>query len=93
MILFFFFKEDCFRASLVARWQRICLPMQEARIRSLIQEDPTWYRATKPQLLSPSSRARQPQLLSPRAMTTEACTPTVHALQQEKPSQLKAHIL
>lgn len=48
------------------------------RIQSLIQEDPTWYRATKPQLLSPSSRAWG-------SMTAEACVPTVRALQQDKP--------
>ena len=34
--------------SLVAQWIRICLPMQETRIRSLVQEDPTCCGATKP---------------------------------------------
>ena len=28
------------RASLVAQWERICLPMQETWVRSLGQEDP-----------------------------------------------------
>ena len=28
------------RASLVAQWQRICLPMQETWVQSLIREDP-----------------------------------------------------
>ena len=34
--------------SLVAQWLRICLPMQGTRVRSLVQEDPTCRRATKP---------------------------------------------
>ena len=32
----------------MAQWWRICLPMQETQVRSLIQEDPTCGRATKP---------------------------------------------
>ena len=35
-------------ASLVARWLRICLPMQGKRVRALVREDPTCCRATKP---------------------------------------------
>ena len=35
-------------ASLVAPWLRIRLPVQGTRVRSLVQEDPTCYRATKP---------------------------------------------
>ena len=35
-------------ASLVAQWQRICLPMQKTRVRSLICKDPTCQGATKP---------------------------------------------
>ena len=42
---------------LVIQWLRIHLPMQETRVRSLLQEDRTCHRATK---------ARAPQLLSPR---------------------------
>ena len=34
--------------SLVAQWLRIRLPVQETRVRALVQEDPTWGRATKP---------------------------------------------
>ena len=34
--------------SLVAQWLRICLPMQGAWVRALVQEDPTCRRATKP---------------------------------------------
>ena len=35
------------RASLVAQWWRIRLPMQETRVQSLVQEDPTCHGATK----------------------------------------------
>ena len=35
-------------ASLVAQWLRIHLPMQGARVRALVQEDPTCCGATKP---------------------------------------------
>ena len=34
--------------SLVAQWLRIRLPMQETRVRALVQEDPTCHGATKP---------------------------------------------
>ena len=45
--------EDCrltvkHRTSLVAQWLRIRLPMQETRVRALVQEDPTCRGATKP---------------------------------------------
>ena len=36
------------RASLVAQWLRIHLPMQGTRVGSLVQEDPTCRGATKP---------------------------------------------
>ena len=36
------------RASLVAQWLRVCLPMQGTRVRALVWEDPTCLRATKP---------------------------------------------
>ena len=35
-------------ASLVAQWLRICLPMQGTGVRSLVREDPTCRRTTKP---------------------------------------------
>ena len=41
------YKREC-RASLVARWLRIRLPMQGTRVRALVQEDPTCCGATKP---------------------------------------------
>ena len=45
------------RASLVAQWLRICLPMEGTRVRALVCEDPTMPR---------SNWAREPQLLSLR---------------------------
>ena len=37
-----------YRVSLVALWLRIRLPMQETRVRALVQEDPTCRGAAKP---------------------------------------------
>ena len=37
-----------YRASLVAQWLRICLPMQGTWVRALVWEDPTCRRATRP---------------------------------------------
>ena len=36
------------RASLVAQWLRVCLPMQGTRVRALVQEDPACRRAAGP---------------------------------------------
>ena len=36
------------RASLVAQWLRICLPMQGTRVRALVWEDPTCRGAAGP---------------------------------------------
>ena len=41
-------KRVYFRASLVAQWLGIHLPVQETRVRALVWEDPTCRRATKP---------------------------------------------
>ena len=40
--------RNAFRASLVAQWLRICLLMQETRVRALVWEDPTCQGATGP---------------------------------------------
>ena len=34
--------------SLVVQWIRICLPMQGTGVQSMVWEDPTFLRATKP---------------------------------------------
>ena len=64
-----------YRASLVAQWLRICLPMQGTWVRALVWEDPTCCRATKPvshnywacalELTCRNYWARVPQLLKP----------------------------
>ena len=41
-------KNHMIGASLVAQWLRVCLPMQETRVRALVWEDPTCRGATKP---------------------------------------------
>ena len=81
-------------SSLVTQWQRIHLPVQDTRVPSLIQEDPTCRRATKPMghnywtcALEPGSRnywPHVPHLLKPRY-------PGAHAPQQEKPLKREAH--
>ena len=41
-------KRIKYRASLVAQWLRICLLMQETRVRALVWEDPTCHGAAGP---------------------------------------------
>ena len=41
-------QEGCAGASLMAHWRRSHLPMQETWVQSLVWEDPTCLRATKP---------------------------------------------
>ena len=40
--------KNILRASLVAQWLRICLPMQGTQVRALVWEDPTCLGATGP---------------------------------------------
>ena len=47
IILVKIFKRNV-RASLVAQWLGICLPMQGTRVRALVWEDPTCCGATRP---------------------------------------------
>ena len=42
------FSKVASRASLVAQWLRICLLMQETRVRALVWEDPTCHGAAGP---------------------------------------------
>ena len=65
------------------QWLRICLPIQGKRIQSLVWDDPTCRRATKPVHHTTEalrSRAHMPHLLKPEGL--RACAP-----QQEKPAQ------
>ena len=69
------FKTHCWRASLVVQWLRICLALQGIPVPSLVWDDPTCHRATKPMhhnywacALEPRSRnywAHALQLLKP----------------------------
>ena len=68
--------------SLVAQWVRIHLPMQGIWVQSLVQEDPTCLKATKPVLRN--YWAHPPQLL-------KLVHPRAHAPQQGKPLQRESH--
>ena len=41
-------KKQPLRASLMAQWLRVCLPMQGTQVRALVWEDPTCRGATGP---------------------------------------------
>ena len=94
------------KTSLVVQCIRICPPVQTTWVRSLVQEDPTCYRAAKlvhhnygdhalqlQILKSARPRAHMSQPLSQHAAPSEACVPRACALQQEKPLQWEAHAL
>ena len=82
------------RASLVAQWLRIRLPIQ---VQALVQEDPTCHGATKPMChnysacaLEPTShnyRARMPQLLKP--VRLESVLRNKRSHRNEKPAHHK----
>ena len=59
------------------QWWRICLPMQETQVQSLVQEDPTWLGATKPVCYSYWAWARE----------TENCNSRAHMLKLPKPQR------
>ena len=72
--------------SLVAQWLRICLPMQGTQVQSLVRKDSTCRGAAKPMRHNYWACA-----LEPASHNYWACAPRARALQQEKPSQWKAH--
>ena len=84
------------RASLVAQWLRIHLPMQGTRVWALVREDPTCHRATKPVrhnywacALEPASHnywACEPQLLKPVCLEPVLCNK--RSPHNEKPAHL-----
>ena len=67
-----------YRASLVAQWLRIRLPVQGTRVRALVGEDPTCGGATKPVRHNYWACVLEPGSLNYRAP------------QQEKPPQWEA---
>ena len=66
--------------ALVVEWIRFHLPFQEIRFNPWVQEDPTWFGATK----IIYSRAHMPQLLSPHDEIMEPLSPRDHDPQQER---------
>ena len=92
------------RASLVAQWLRVHLPVQGTQVRALVREDPTCHGATKLArrnywacALEPASHnywACVPQLLEPACLEPVLCNKRSHCNeakatpQQEKPLQL-----
>ena len=85
------------RASLVAQWLRICLPMQGTRLWTLVREDPTCSGATKPahhnywacalEPVSHSYWAHVLQLLKPTLLEPVLCHRRSH--RNEKPVHRK----
>ena len=68
--------EDSWRVSLVVQWSRIHLTLQETRAQSLVWEDPTCCRATKPVHHTYWARALEPVLCNKRSHCNEK--PTAH---------------
>ena len=80
-------------ASLAVQWLGVCLPVQGARVRALVQEDPAWHGAAGPVrhnywacALEPVSHnywARAPQLLSLLSRAREPHLLSLHATTTE----------
>ena len=64
-------KQEGYGTSLVAQWLRIHLPLQETRVWSLIQEDPTCHGATKPISHNYWACALEPMLHNKRSYRNE----------------------
>ena len=80
-------KNQC-RTSLLVQWLRIRLPMQGTRVRTLVWEDPTCRRATKPVHHNDWACA-----LEPASHNYWAHVPRARAPQQEKPPRWEARAL
>ena len=68
--------KNNFRASLVAQWLRIHLPMHGTRVRALVQEDPACHGATKP--VHHNYWVCVPQLLKPVHLEPVLCNKRSH---------------
>ena len=61
------YKTTHHRTFLVVQWLRICLPMQRTEVQSLVCEDPTCHRTTKPYVPQlPSLHTLEPELCNKR---------------------------
>ena len=74
------------RASLVAQWSRIRLPVYETRVRSLIPEDPTCPGAAKQVRHNYLARAQSPGAATTEAHTYSPCSTTREATTVKSPS-------
>ena len=63
--------KKALRASLVAQWLRICLPMQGTRVRALVWEDPTCHGATRPMATVTEPARLEPVLRNKRGRDSE----------------------
>ena len=72
------FKRALTQASLVAQWQRICLPMQETQIQSLIQKDPTGPCVTTPESVLKSLGTITPEPMGLSYWNLSAREPMLH---------------
>ena len=97
---FFYLKNIFMGVSLVAQWLRIRLPMQRTGVQALVQEDPTWRRATKPvhhnywacalepvshNYWSPCSTTREATTLrSPCTAKSSPCSPQLEKARQQQ---------
>ena len=70
--------------ALLAQWIRTHLSMQGTQVGSLMREDPTCHRATKPVCLEPWAHAPEPKSCNFWAWVPGGCAP-----QQEKPCSEK----
>ena len=84
-----------FWTSLVAQWIKICLPMQQTRAPTLVQEDSMHHRAAR--LLCHSYWARSPEPVShsyePECCSYWSLTPRACASLQETAPQWEIHTL
>ena len=89
------YQHHCHRASLVAQWLRIHLPMQETQVRSLAREDPTCRGATKPVCHNYWACALQPMNHNYWARVLQLLKPAFlePVLRNEKPPQWVARAL
>ena len=74
----------------VTQWQRTCLPRQETQVRSLIWEEPTRLRATKPMCHNYQACALKPRSCNYQAhmpLLLKLANPRAHAPQRAKPRQ------
>ena len=83
-------KKAMILTSLEVQWLRVCLPVQGTWIQSLVQEDPTCHRATKP-TTTESLHPRVCALQEEKPLQEETCAPQLEetCTQRQRPSTVK----